>query len=100
VRQSTAHRLTNRMKERAGAGDVELGITVPVISRTHDIERIAKRMPRFIFIDSSTRSSASRRSRASRIPRWRSASRRWCGWRGIDDPDVSLLLDNGVTGII
>ena len=97
---SNANRLTNPVKERLRAGDVALGITVR-ISRTPDIARIAKATGHdFIFIDTQhsifgieTIASIAHTALAIGVaPLVRV--------RGIDDPDVSLLLDNGVTGII
>ena len=97
---SNANRLTNPVKERLRAGDVALGITVR-ISRTPDIARIAKATGHdFIFIDTQhsifgieTIASMAHTALAIGVaPLVRV--------RGIDDPDVSLLLDNGVTGII
>ncbi len=97
---SEPSRPTNPVKERLRAGDVALGITVR-ISRTPDIARIAKATGHdFIFIDTqhsvfnleTTVSIAHTALAIGVAPLVRV--------RGIDDPDVSLLLDNGVTGII
>jgi staphyloferrin B biosynthesis citrate synthase len=93
-------RLVNPVKEKLRAGDVVLGITVR-ISRTPDIARIAKATGHdFIFIDvqhsifnlETTVAIAHTALAIGVAPLVRV--------RGIDDPDVSLLLDNGVTGII
>jgi len=93
-------RLVNPVKEKLRAGDVALGITVR-ISRTPDIARIAKATGHdFIFID--TQHSIFDLETIVAIAHTGLAI--GCAplvrVRGIDDPDVSLLLDNGVTGII
>jgi 2-keto-3-deoxy-L-rhamnonate aldolase RhmA len=96
--QST--RLTNPVKDKLRAGEVALGITVR-IGRSPDIAHIAKATGHdFLFIDGQhsifnleTIVSIAHTALAIGItPLVRV--------RGIDDPDVSLLLDNGVTGII
>jgi staphyloferrin B biosynthesis citrate synthase len=100
VVQPEAGRLVNPAKEKLQAGGVALGITVR-ISRTPDIARIAKATGHdFIFIDGQhsvfnleTMTAIAHTALAIGItPMVRV--------RGIDDPDVSMLLDNGVTGII
>jgi len=93
-------RLTNPVKETLKAGGVSLGMTVR-LGRSPDIARIAKATGHeFIFIDTQhsifdleTITAIAHTALAIGIaPLVRV--------RGIDDPDVSLLLDNGVTGII
>jgi staphyloferrin B biosynthesis citrate synthase len=93
-------KLSNSVKDTLKAGGVALGMTVR-IGRSPDIARIAKATGHdFIFIDAQhsifdleTIASIAHTALAIGIePLVRV--------RGIDDPDVSLLLDNGVTGII
>ena len=88
------------MKEKLKAGGVALGMTVR-LGRSPDIARIAKATGHdFIFIDAQhsifdleTIAGIAHTALAIGIePLVRV--------RGIDDPDVSLLLDNGVTGIV
>src|SRR3974377_1800050 len=98
--QADTVRLTNPVKETLKAGGVWLGMTVP-LGRSPDIARIAKASGHdFIFIDTQhsiydleTIAAIAHTALAIGIaPLVRV--------RGIADPDVSLLLDNGVTGII
>lgn len=93
-------RAANPVKDRLRAGEVALGITVR-ISRTPDIARLAKATGHdFIFIDGQhsvfdleTIVSVCHTALAIGIvPLVRV--------RGVDDPDASLLLDNGAAGII
>jgi staphyloferrin B biosynthesis citrate synthase len=93
-------RLTNPVKDKLRAGEIALGITVR-IGRSPDIAHIAKATGHdFIFIDGQhsifnleTIAAIAHTARAVGVaPLVRV--------RGIDDPDVSLLLDNGVAGII
>jgi staphyloferrin B biosynthesis citrate synthase len=93
-------RLSNGVKEKMKAGGVALGMTVR-LGRSPDIARIAKATGHdFIFIDTQhsifdleTIAGITHTALAIGIePMVRV--------RAIDDPDVSLLLDNGVTGII
>jgi len=100
VSQPQPARLTNRVKERMQAGGVALGMTVRM-GRSADIARIAKATGHdFIFIDAQhsifdleTIAAIAHTAVAIGIePLVRV--------RGIDDPDVSLLLDNGASGII
>jgi staphyloferrin B biosynthesis citrate synthase len=93
-------RLNNPVKNKLRAGEPVLGITVR-LGRSPDIAHIAKATGHdFIFIDGQhsifnleTIVSIAHTAAAIGIaPLVRV--------RGIDDPDVSLLLDNGVTGII
>src|SRR5262245_6392406 len=93
-------RLTNPGRERLKARGVSLGMTVP-LGRSPDIARSANATGHeFIFIDTQhsifdleTITAIAHTALAIGIaPLVRV--------RGIADPDVSLLLDNGVTGII
>src|SRR5262249_50184139 len=96
----SAERLINPLKDKLRAGEVVVGITVR-LGRSPDIAHIAKATGHdFIFIDGQhsifnleTIISIAHTAAAIGVaPLVRV--------RGIDDPDVSLLLDNGVTGII
>jgi 2-keto-3-deoxy-L-rhamnonate aldolase RhmA len=98
--QADTVRLTNPVKETLQAGGVALGMTVR-LGRSPDIARIAKASGHdFIFIDTQhsiydleTITAIAHTALAIGIaPLVRV--------RGIDDPDVSLLLDNAVSGII
>src|SRR6516225_9626085 len=98
--QPDTARLRNSVKETLKAGGVSLGMTVR-LGRSPDIARIAKATGHeFIFIDTQhsifdleTIAAIAHTALAIGIaPLVRV--------RGVDDPDVSLLLDNGVTGII
>ena len=100
VAQPDNTRLTNPLKDIMQAGGVALGMTVR-LGRSPDIARIAKATGHdFIFIDTQhsifdleTITAIAHTALAIGVaPLVRV--------RGIDDPDVSLLLDNGVTGII
>jgi 2-keto-3-deoxy-L-rhamnonate aldolase RhmA len=92
--------LRNPAKERLQAGDVALGISVR-LTRSADIARIARETGHdFIFIDAQhsvftieTISNMALTALACEVtPMVRV--------RSVDDPDVSLLLDNGVMGIV
>ena len=98
--QPDTARLTNPVKETLKAGGVSLGMTVR-LGRSPDIARIAKASGHeFIFIDTQhsiydleTIAAIAHTALAIGVaPLVRV--------RGIADPDVSLLLDNGVTGIV
>ncbi|MGE5511616.1 MAG: HpcH/HpaI aldolase family protein [Bacteroidota bacterium] len=98
--QANAGRLINPVKEKLKAGGVALGMTVRM-GRSPDIARIAKATGHdFIFIDvqhsifnlETIVNVAHTALAIGVVPMVRV--------RGIDDPDVSMLLDNGVTGII
>ena len=98
--QAGTGRLANPVKETLKAGGVSLGMTVR-LGRSPDIARIAKATGHdFVFIDTQhsifdleTIAAIAHTALAIGIaPLVRV--------RGMDDPDVSLLLDNGVTGII
>jgi staphyloferrin B biosynthesis citrate synthase len=93
-------KLVNPVKERMKAGDIALGMVVR-LGRSADIARIAKSTGHdFIFIDAQhsifnleTIIHMAQTALAIGIaPVVRV--------RGVDDPDVSMLLDNGVTGIV
>ncbi len=97
---SSVETLVNPVKERLRAGDVALGMPVR-LGRSPDIARIAKATGHdFIFIDcqhslfnvETIGAIASTALAIGIAPLVRV--------RGIDDPDVSLLLDNGVLGIV
>ena len=97
---SHADKLVNPVKARMQAGDVALGMPVR-LRRFGDIARIAKATGHdFIFIDGQH--SLFNLETIGHIASTALA----CGIaplvrvRGIDDPDVSLLLDNGVMGIV
>lgn len=90
----------NPVKQRLRAGDAALGMNVRM-SRSPDIVRIAKATGHdFIFIDcqhsifnlETIHQMAQMALAIGIAPLVRA--------KGIDDPDVSLLLDNGVTGIV
>jgi staphyloferrin B biosynthesis citrate synthase len=97
---AVSDKLANPVKERMQAGGVALGMPVR-LGRSSDIARIAKTTGHdFIFIDcqhslfnlETIGEIASTASAIGVAPLVRV--------RGIDDPDVSLLLDNGVMGIV
>lgn len=92
--------LTNPVKQRMQAGEAALGLSVR-LARSPDIARIAKATGHdFLFIDVQhsifnleTIIGIAHTALAIGVaPVVRV--------RGIDDPDVSLLLDNGVSGIV
>ena len=95
-----ADKLVNPVKARMQAGEVALGMPVQ-LARSGDVARIAKTTGHdFIFIDCQHSlfnvetighiASAALGCGIARLVRV----------RGIDDPDVSLLLDNGAMGIV
>jgi staphyloferrin B biosynthesis citrate synthase len=92
--------LVNPVKEKLRAGEVVLGITVRT-SRTPDIARIAKATGHdFIFIDGQhsifdLESTTSITHAALGI-----GVTCLVRVRNVDDPNASLLLDNGAAGII
>ena len=93
-------RLINPVKEKLRVGEVVLGITVRVC-RTPDIARIAKASGHdFIFIDGQH--SIFNRETTIAIAHAALGIGMTClvRVRNIDDPDASLLLDNGAAGII
>ncbi|WP_043829336.1 HpcH/HpaI aldolase family protein [Muricoccus aerilatus] len=92
--------LANPVKTRLNAGEAALGMSVR-LARSPDIARVAKATGHdFLFIDTQhsifdleTIANIAHTALAIGIaPLVRV--------RGVDDPDVSLLLDNGVTGIV
>ena len=92
--------LTNPVKDRMAAGGVALGLNVR-LARSPDIARIAKASGHdFLFID--TQHSIFDLETIAHIAHTALAIgvAPLVRVRGIDDPDVSLLLDNGVTGIV
>src|SRR6202171_4112163 len=97
---SDPDKLTNPIKQRMQAGGVSLGMPVR-LGRSGDIARIAKSTGHdFLFID--CQHSVFNFESIGHIASTAMA----CGVaplvrvRGIDDPDVSLLLDNGAMGIV
>jgi 2-keto-3-deoxy-L-rhamnonate aldolase RhmA len=95
-----ADKLVNPVKARMQAGEVALGMPVR-LARSGDVARIAKTTGHdFIFID--CQHSLFNVETIGHI----ASAALGCGIaplvrvRGIDDPDVSLLLDNGAMGII
>jgi staphyloferrin B biosynthesis citrate synthase len=92
--------LSNPVKERMKAGEVALGLNVR-IAHSGDIARIAKATGHdFIFID--VQNSLFSLETIGHIAQ----AALGCGVaplahvRSCGDPDTSLLLDNGVTGIV
>jgi len=95
-----ADKLVNPVKARMQAGEVALGMPVR-LARSGDVARIAKTTGHdFIFID--CQNSLFNVETVGHI----ASAALGCGIaplvrvRGIDDPDVSLLLDNGAMGIV
>lgn len=95
-----ADKLVNPVKARMQAGEVALGMSVR-LARSGDVARIAKTTGHdFIFID--CQHSLFNVETIGHI----ASTALGCGIaplvrvRGIDDPDVSLLLDNGAMGIV
>ena len=92
--------LANSVKQRLAAGQPALGMSVR-LGRSPDIARIARATGHdFIFID--TQHSIFDLETIAHIAHTALAIgiAPVVRVRGIDDPDVSLLLDNGVTGIV
>ncbi len=95
-----SNRLVNPVKAKLQAGDVALGITVR-ISRTPDIARIAKSTGHdFIFIDGQHSIFNLETTIAIAHTALAIGVAVLVRVRGVDDPDASLLLDNGAAGII
>lgn len=97
---TTSATLVNPVKQRMQAGEAAFGLNVR-IARTADIARIAKASGHdFIFID--TQHSIFDLETIAHIAHTALAIgvAPFVRVRGIDDPDVSLMLDNGVTGIV
>ena len=97
---AAANELAHPIKQRLQAGDVALGMPVR-LSRSGDIARIAKSTGHdFLFID--CQHSLFNLETIGHII----STAMSCGIaplvrvRGINDPDVSLLLDNGAMGIV
>lgn len=92
--------LRNPAKERMRAGDVALGITVR-LTRSPDIARIARETGHdFIYIDAQHSIFNLETIAAMALEALACDVAPVVRVRGVDDPDVSLLLDNGVTGIV
>jgi 2-keto-3-deoxy-L-rhamnonate aldolase RhmA len=92
--------LTNPVKQRLDAGEPAMGISVRMV-RSADIARIARASGHdFLFID--TQHSVFDLETISPIAQTALAIgvAPIVRVRSVDDPDVSLLLDNGVTGIV
>jgi len=97
---TTQVKLSNPVKERMKTGDVVLGMTVR-LSRSGDIARIAKATGHdFIFID--VQHSIYNLETIAHIAQTALAIgiAPLVRVRGVHDPDASLLLDNGVSGIV
>lgn len=97
---SSSQRLANPVKDRLRAGQPALGINVRM-SRSADIARIARASGHdFLFID--TQHAIFDLETIGHIAQTAIAIgvAPVVRVRGVDDPDVSLLLDNGVTGIV
>jgi 2-keto-3-deoxy-L-rhamnonate aldolase RhmA len=93
-------RLTNPVKETLRAGGVSLGMTVR-LGRSPDIARIAKASGhQFIFIDTQHSIYDLETIAAMAHTALAIGVAPLVRVRSIADPDVSLLLDNGVTGIV
>jgi 2-keto-3-deoxy-L-rhamnonate aldolase RhmA len=95
-----ANILLNPVKERMKAGDVALGMPVRM-GRSAEIAHIAKATGHdFIFID--VQHSIFNLETIAHIAHTALAIgiAALVRVRGVNDPDVSLLLDNGVTGIV
>lgn len=93
-------RLTNPVKEKLRAGAVAMGISVRMV-RSADIARIARATGHdFLFID--TQHAVFDLETIIHIAQTAIAIgvAPLVRVRGVDDPDVALLLDNGVTGIV
>lgn len=92
--------LVNPVKARMARGEPALGMTVRM-GRSADIARVAKASGHdFIFMD--TQHSIFTCETLVHVAQTAMAIGIAClvRVRGIDDPDVSVLLDNGVTGIV
>jgi 2-keto-3-deoxy-L-rhamnonate aldolase RhmA len=90
----------NPVKKRMQAGDVALGMSVR-LSRSADVARIAKATGHdFIFID--TQHSIFNLETVNHMAQTALAIgiAPVVRVKSINDPDVSLMLDNGVTGIV
>jgi staphyloferrin B biosynthesis citrate synthase len=95
-----AGRLVNPVKEKLRSGDAVLGITVRT-SRTPDIARIAKATGHdFIFIDGQHSIFDLESTTAIAHAALGIGMTCLVRVRNVDDPNASLLLDNGAAGII
>ena len=97
---SVSAQLVNPVLDRLRAGDVALGINVR-LSRSADIVRIARATGHdFVFMDAQH--SLFGLETIGHMAQAALALGVGCvvRVRGVDDPDISLLLDNGVTGIV
>src|SRR5262249_5912716 len=93
-------KLTNPAKEKLSAGQVALGMTVR-ISRTPDIARIAKTTGHdFIFLDGQHSIFDLESTIAIAHAALGIGMTCLVRVRNIEDPNASLLLDNGAAGII
>lgn len=96
----TARPLSNPVLERMRASEPALGLLVK-LSRSPDIARIARATGHdFLFIDTQhgvfdLQSIADISTAALAL-----GVAPFVRTRGVEDPDVSLLLDNGVTGLV
>jgi 2-keto-3-deoxy-L-rhamnonate aldolase RhmA len=92
--------LTHPVKTRLQAGDVALGMSVR-LSRSADVARIAKASGHdFIFIDAQHSIFNLETLHLMAQTAFAIGIAPVVRVKGVDDPDVSLLLDNGVTGIV
>jgi len=99
LEQNTPH-IANPVKDKLRAGKVALGITVRM-GRSPDIAHIAKATGHdFIFIDRQHSIFDLETIIAITHTALAIGVAPLVRVRGIDDPDVSLLLDNGAAGII
>lgn len=97
---SASELLLNPVKQKLRAGEVVLGMTVR-ICRTPDIARIAKSSGHdFIFIDGQHSVFDLETTIAICHTALAIGVAPLVRVRGVDDPDASLLLDNGAAGII
>jgi staphyloferrin B biosynthesis citrate synthase len=92
--------LTNPVKDKLAAGGVALGLALRMV-RSPDIARLAKSTGHdFVFIDTQHAIFGLETIGAIAQTALAVGVAPLVRVRGIDDPDVSLLLDNGVTGIV
>lgn len=93
-------RLTNSALDRMRAGDVALGMSVR-LGQTGDIARIAKSTDHdFIFLDAQHAVFGADTIREIAQTALSIGVAAVVRVRGLDDPDVGVLLDNGVMGIV
>ncbi len=92
--------LVNPVKARMRAGEAALGLGVR-LARSPDIARIARATGHdFLFIDTQHSIFTSETITAIAQTALAIGVAPLVRVRGLDDPDVSVLLDNGVTGIV